>query len=159
MGKVLLTCCFLLTALLLPAQDFTSIFLEENEADSTLVHVTISPRMMEEILKSDTGKNEEILEVISSLKSMQALFSNVNGESYFRKARKVVDDHTGRFEPYLSHAEDNNNCQIVVRKRDGTIIELVMFTIEDHRFTVIDFTGNIKPGFISTLTRSMSYPL
>jgi hypothetical protein len=142
--------------LILPAQDFTSIFLEENGVDSTLIRVTISPKMMEEILKSDTGKNEDILEIISSLKSMQALSSHANGESYFRKARKIVEDHSKRFEPYLSYADENNNCQIVVRKKGRVIIELIMLMVEEDRFAIINFTGKIKPEFISTLTRSMS---
>jgi hypothetical protein len=156
-GRVPLACClFLLLPLISPAQDFTSIFLEENGADSTLIRVTISPKMMEEILKSDTGKDEDILEIISSLKSMQALSSDTNGEGYFRKARKVVEDHSERFEPYLSYAEEDNNCQIAVRKRGGIIIEVIMLMVEDDRFAMINFTGKIKPEFISTLTRSMS---
>jgi hypothetical protein len=156
MGRVLLTCCLLLLPLLLPAQDFTSIFLEENGADSTLIRVTISPKMMEEILKSDTGKDEDILEIISSLKSMQALSSDANGESYFRKARKIVEDHSKRFEPYLSYEDEHNNCQIVVRKKGGTIVELIMLMVEGDHFAIINLTGDIKPEFISTLTRSMS---
>jgi hypothetical protein len=157
MGRVLLTCCLLLLPLILPAQDFTSIFMEENGADSTLIRVTISPKMMEEILKSDTGKNEDILEIISSLKSMQALSSDANGESYFQKARKIVEDHSKRFEPYLSYADEHNNCQIVVRKRRGTIVELIMLMVEGDHFAIINLTGKIKPEFISTLTRSMSH--
>jgi hypothetical protein len=156
MGRVLLTCCLVLLPLLLPAQDFTSIFLKENGADSTLIRVTISPKMMEEILKSDTGKDEDILEIISNLKSMQALSSDANGESYFRKARKIVEDHSKRFEPYLSYEDEHNNCQIVVRKKGGTIVELIMLMVEGDHFAIINLTGKIKPEFISTLTRSMS---
>jgi hypothetical protein len=142
--------------LILPAQDFTSIFLKETGADSTLVRVTISPKMMEEILKRDTGKNEDILEIISNLKSMQVLSSDTDGESYFRKARKVVEDYSKRFEPYLSYEDENNTCRIAVRKRRGVIIELIMLVVEEDHFAIINITGKIKPEFISTLTRSMS---
>lgn len=156
MKRVLLTCWIFLLPLLLPAQDFTSIFLDENKADTTLSRVTISPKMMEEILKSDTGKNEDILEIISSLRSMQVLSSDANGESYFLKAQKVVEDHSKRFEPYLSYEDENENCQIVVRKRGGSIVELIMLVVEEDRFAIINFTGKIKPEFISTLTQSMT---
>jgi len=156
MKRVLLACWIFLLPLVLSAQDFTSIFLEENGVDSTLTRVTISPKMMEEILKSDTDKNEDIMEIISSLKSMQILSSSANGESYFQKARKVVDDHSKRFEPYLSYADENENYQIVVRKRGGSIVELIMLMVEEDRFAIINFTGKIKPEFISTLTQSMT---
>jgi hypothetical protein len=130
--------------------------MKENGADSTLVCVTISPKMMEEILKSDSGKDEDILKIISGLKSMQVLSSRENGESYFRKARKIVEDHSKRFEPYLSYTDENENCQIIVRKKGGSIVELIMLMVEKDHFAIINFTGKIKPEFISTLTRSMS---
>lgn len=149
-------CVVFLLPLLLPAQDFTSIFLDENKADSLLSRVTISPKMMEEILKSDTGKNEDMLEIISSLRSMQILSSDANGESYFRKAQKVVGDHSKRFEPYLSYEGENENCQIIVRKRGDSIVELIMLVVEENRFAIINFTGEIKPEFISMLTKSMT---
>lgn len=157
MKRVLLTCWVFLLPFVLQAQDFTSIFLEENGVDSTLTRVTISPTMMKEILKSgDTGKDEDILEIISNLKSMQVLSSGTNGESYFRKARKIVDDHSRRFEAYLSYADGNESCQIVVRKKGGSIVELIMLMVEEDRFAIINFTGRIKPEFISTLTRSLT---
>ncbi|NDV80456.1 DUF4252 domain-containing protein [Bacteroides sp. 51] len=156
MKRVLLTYWVFLLPVLLSAQDFTSIFLEENEADSTLTRVTISPKMMGEILNSDTEKNEDILEIISNLKSMQILSSEANGESYFQKALKVAQDHSKRFEPYLSYEDENENCQIVVRKRGGSIVELIMLMVEEDRFAIINFTGKIKPEFISTLTKSMT---
>lgn len=157
MKRALLTCWVYLLPFVLQAQDFTSIFLEENGVDSTLTRVTISPKMMEEILKSsDADKNEDMLEIISSLKSMRVLSSPANGESYFRKARKIVDDHSKRFEPYLSYTDENEHCQIVVRKKGGAIVELIMLMVEEDRFAIINFTGKIKPEFISTLTRSMT---
>lgn len=156
MKRVLLTCWVFLLPVLISAQDFTSLFLEENKADTALTRVTISPKMMEEILKSDVEKNEEILEIISNLKSMQVLSSEANGENYFLKARKVIEDHSKRFEPYLSYEDENENYQIVVRKRGGSIVELIMLMVEEDRFAIINFTGKIKPEFISTLTKSMT---
>lgn len=156
MKRVLLTYWVFLLPVLVAAQDFTSLFLEENKEDSTLIRVTISPKMMGEILKSDAEKNEDILEIISNLKSMQVLSSEANGESYFLKARKVVEEHSKRFEPYLSYEDENENYQIIVRKRGGSIVELIMLMVEEDRFAIINFTGNIKPEFISTLTKSMT---
>lgn len=52
------------------AQDFASRFMAEHQADSNLTCVTISPKMMEEIMKSDAEKDKEVLDMISNLKSM-----------------------------------------------------------------------------------------
>lgn len=156
MRRALLTYWVFMLPMLLSAQDFTSLFLDETDADSTLTRVTISPKMMEEILNCDTEKDEDILEIISSLKSMQILSSDAGGSGYFEKALKVVEDNSERFEPYLSYTDEDENFQIVVRKRRGTIIELIMLMVEDDRFAIINFTGKIKPEFISTLTKSMT---
>lgn len=53
----------------------------EHQADSNLTCVTISPKMMEEIMKSDAEKDKEVLDMISNLKSMQVLTSDVEGKS------------------------------------------------------------------------------
>lgn len=87
---------------------------------------------------------------------MQVLSSEANGESYFLKARKVVEENSKRFEPYLSYEDENENYQIIVRKRGGSIVELIMLMVEEDRFAIINFTGKIKPEFISTLTKSMT---
>lgn len=156
MKRVLWTCLILLLPFIVSAQDFTSLFLDEHQADSTLTRVTISPKMMGEILESDSEKDEDIMEIISSLKSMQILSSSDKGEDYYRQALKIVEDNPKRFEPFLSYDNENENCRIVVRKRRGSIVELIMLVTEENRFAIINFTGNIKPEFISTLTRSMT---
>lgn len=157
MKRVLLTFwIILLSVTMVAAQDFTSLFLEECVADTAFSRVTISPKMMEEILKSDTEKDEDILEIISSLKSMQVLSVDADGGTYYQKALQVAQDNPKRFEPYLSYEDENENCQIIVRKRGGSIVELIMLVTEESRFAIINFTGKIKPEFISTLTNSIT---
>lgn len=157
MKRVLLTCWIcLLSAIAVSAQDFTSLFLKEHEADTMLTRVTISPKMMEEILKSDTGKDEDVLEIISNLKSMQVLSSSVTSDAYYEKALRIVEDNPKRFQPFLSYEDENENCRIIVRKKGNSIVELIMLIAEESSFVIINFTGNIKPEFISTLTKSMT---
>lgn len=89
----------------------------EHQADSNLTCVTISPKMMEEIMKSDAEKDKEVLDMISNLKSMQVLTSDVEGKKYFNAALKVVEKNSGRFESFLSFKDKSENCQIMVRKK------------------------------------------
>ena len=137
------------------AQDFASRFLNEHKADTNLTCVTISPKMMEEILKSDTDRDDEVLDIISNLKSMQMLTAKVKGQNYYDEAIKIVEKSSGRFEPLLSFNDKSKNCQIMVRKKKEAIIELVMLVHEKEHFVVINFTGNMSPEFIAQLAASM----
>ena len=82
-------CWMALLSVAVSAQDFASRFMAEHQADSNLTCVTISPKMMEEIMKSDAEKDKEVLDMISNLKSMQVLTSDVEGKKYFNAALKV----------------------------------------------------------------------
>ena len=145
MKSVLLMCWMALLSVAVSAQDFASRFMAEHKADSNLTCVTISPKMMEEIMKSDAEKD--------NLKSMQVLTSDVEGKKYFDAALKVVEKNTGRFESFLSFKDKSENCQIMVRKKKDTIVELVMLMHEKNHFAVINFTGNMSPEFIAQIKR------
>ena len=117
MKSVLLMCWMALLSVAVSAQDFASRFMAEHQADSNLTCVTISPKMMEEIMKSDAEKDKEVLDMISNLKSMQVLTSDVEGKKYFNAALKVVEKNSGRFESFLSFKDKSEKCQIMVRKK------------------------------------------
>lgn len=148
-------CLIALLSVSVVAQDFASRFLTEHKADTNLTRVTISPKMMKEIMKSDAEKDDEILEIISNLKSMQMLTAKVKGQSYYKEALKIVEKNSDRFEPFLSFKDKAQNCQIMIRKKNDVIIELVMLMHEKNHFAVINFTGNMSPEFISRLAASM----
>lgn len=137
------------------AQDFTSLFLTEHKQDTNLTCVTISPKMMQEIMKSDAEKDEEVLEIISNLKSMQLLTAKVEGQRYYNRALKIVEKNTNRFEPFLSFSGESENSKIMIRKNKGNIIELVMLIHEKNHFTIINFTGTMSPEFIAKLAASV----
>lgn len=155
MKSVLLMCWMACLSASLVAQDFTSRFLTEHKTDTNLTCVTISPKMMEEIMKSDAEKDDEVLDIISNLKSMQMLTAKVKGQNYYNEALKVIEKNTGLFEPFLSFSDKSENCQIMVRKKKDTIIELVMLIHEKNHFVVINFTGHMSPEFIAKLAASM----
>lgn len=155
MKSVLLMCWMAWMSMAVTAQDFASRFLTEHKADSNLTCVTISPKMMEEILRSDAEKNDEVLDIISNLKSMQMLTAKVDGQKYYDEALRVVEKNSGRFKPFLSFKDKAGNCQIMIRKKKDTIIELVMLMHEKNHFAVINFTGNMSAEFISKLAASM----
>lgn len=116
--RALLIYLMTLLSVFVSAQDFATRFLAEHKTDTNLSCVTISPKMMEEILKNDSEKDEGVLEIISNLKSMQMLTSKVKGKTYYNEALKVVEKNSDRFEPFLSFRDKSENCQIMVRKKN-----------------------------------------
>lgn len=138
------------------AQDFVQLFMDEHRGDAALSCITISPKMMQEIMKSETEKNESILEVISGLKSMQVLSATTNGEDYYRQALETVKRNSSRYEAYSSFNSNGKDYQIMVRKISGEIVEMIMMSFANSRFVVINLTGTIKAEFISTLAGSIA---
>lgn len=138
------------------AQDFVTRFLEKRDPDANLKCISISPKMMEEVLKIDVKEeNNDMLDMISNLKSMQMLISDVKGTKYFKEALAILEKNSGRFKPLISHEGNSGNCKIMVRKKKGEIVELVMLVNENNKFVVINFTGNMNDKFIGRIAESM----
>ncbi|MEG1838721.1 MAG: DUF4252 domain-containing protein [Bacteroidaceae bacterium] len=146
-----------LLSVAISAQDFASRFLEERTDDTNLKCISISPKMMHEVLKIDVEKgNEDILDIISNLKSMQMLTANVEGKTYFEQAMDLLDKNNDRFEPFLSFKDKSEDYQIMVRKKKGSIVELVMLMHDKEHFIVINFTGIMSDEFIRKMAKSMN---
>lgn len=145
---------FSLTAV---AQDFATRFMAAHKEDANVSCITISPTMMNKILKVDAvEKNEKMADVISNLKSMQLLTSTMRPLHYYKEAMKIADQNADRFEPYTSSKSKNKECKIMVRKHKGFIVEMVMLTRTRYKFSVINFTGNMSDEFISELAGTVS---
>lgn len=154
--SVLLFIWMTLLSVAVTAQDFASRYMLSHKEDKHLKCVTISPTMMEEIMKNNNGeKDDDVLKIISNLRSMQMITSKTRGLHYFREALKVVEKSGKRFEPFLSFRDKSENCRIMVRKHNEAIIELVMMMYEKEQFTVINFTGKMNAEFISKLANSI----
>lgn len=158
MKSVLLISWMICLSAVVSAQDFASYFLEKCQPDSNLECISISPKMIEEILKIEVDDTEDgVLDIISNLKSMQMLKADKNGEEYFEEALDILDKNAERFEPFLSFEDSSANCRIMVRrKRKKEIIELVMLVNENSKFLVVNFTGHMNDKFITRLAGSMN---
>lgn len=155
MKRVLLICWMACISAVVSAQDFASRFMAEHNRDSNLTCISISPKMMQEIMKADIEKDDGTLDIISNLKSMQMLTSRIKGKKYYKEALDILERNSNRFEPFLSLEDDGENYQIMVRKKGKKIIELVMLTNEKNDFVVVNFTGKMDDDFINKLADSM----
>nr|WP_321436040.1 DUF4252 domain-containing protein [uncultured Bacteroides sp.] len=155
MKSVLLILWMSLISISACAQDFASRFLENHRPDNNLTCEIISPKMIEKVMNLDVNDDGGMMNMISKLKSMQMVTTQVNGQKYYKEALGVLDKNSGRFEPYLSFEGKSENFQIMVRKKKNAILELVMLMCEKDDFTIINFTGNMSKDFITRLAKSM----
>ena len=148
---------FLLVAIIAQAQDFVSKYMDENAGDSTLTRISVSPKMMEEILESSVGKNDTtgVADIIAKLKSMQIVNSREEGDTHFRRAEALARKNSARFKELASYDDGNDRGRIFVREQKDHIVELVLLRQEASRFTVINFTGDMNRDFIEQLRHTM----
>lgn len=157
MKRVLLTFWIILLVVTVSAQDFASRFMAEHKADVNLTCISISPRMMEEVLKVNVEEDgDKIMDIISNLKSMQMVTSEKDGAGYFKRALNILNKNSNRFESFLSFNDSSENYRMMVRRKNGIILELVMLKNDNNRFVVINFTGNMSDKFIDKVANSMN---
>lgn len=138
------------------AQDFASRFSSEHKQDSNLVCVTISPKMMQEILENDENKDEGVVDVISGLKSMRICTSKMNAREYFDDALSLAEKNSSLFETVRARNDRDCMSRMVVRRRKNTVIELVMLLCDSRGFQLINFTGKIDAKIIAKLSGEMN---
>jgi archaellum biogenesis ATPase FlaH len=107
---------------------------------------------MQEILENDDNKDEDVVDIIADLKSMQMCTSKVNAATYFDDALSLADKNRSLFETVTSHSDKDRKLRVVVRKRRNTAIELVMMMCDSRGFSLINFTGKIDARIIAKLT-------
>ncbi|MEG2150411.1 MAG: DUF4252 domain-containing protein, partial [Bacteroidaceae bacterium] len=76
--------------------------------------------------------------------------------TYFEQAMDLLDKNNDRFEPFLSFKDKSEDYQIMVRKKKGSIVELVMLMHDKEHFIVINFTGIMSDEFIRKMAKSMN---
>jgi hypothetical protein len=156
MKSVLLALLMTVSSMVGMAQDFATRFMTEHKKDANISCITISPTMMDKILKVDAvEKDEKMSDMISNLKSMQLITSDVRPLHYYREALKIIDKNADRFEPYLSFNDKKEEGKIMLRKHKGVIVEMVLLKKARYKFSVINFTGNMSEDFISKLAGSV----
>lgn len=156
MKKTLLSILLLLSSVGVFSQDFASSFLEGRSEDDNLECVSVSPKMIQQVLKIETDdQNDEILKIISNLKSMQILTADTGGKEYYSEALNIFRKNTDQFETLVSHTDDAGEYYIIIKKKRSKIHELIMLVNAEEKFIMIDFTGKMNEKFINRIAQSV----
>lgn len=133
-------------------EDFATRFMDIHGKEyKELTCNTVSPFMMEQIMKLDTiGANRGLRKILSQLKSIQIVGAKGEaiGDSLFYKATDLAKRNKKRYKLYTNDKER----QIYLRQRNQIIVEMVFITKQHDDFSIVNLTGNMNPSFLKELT-------
>lgn len=156
MRRYLLTLLILLAASLGTAfaqserQDFASRFMTLYAKDYRLDCTTVSPLMMEKMLRlPDVEDNATARQVLAQLKSIRVI-THDNGRDaphLYANAQLLAQQNAQRYKPRAEEASKS----LYLRKRGRVIVELVLFMQTGSDFVLIDLTGNMTEAFLQQI--------
>lgn len=155
---ICLTILILSTTIGIKGQDFASRFMHEVSKDKSIRCETISPRMLETLMKTDdkeeSEETKETKSLISKLKSVRIIHAPRHSGTYFQKAETLLDKNKNRFTEAMDECNDENK-KIFLRKKDDIILELVLLNLDtlQNKLTIVNLTGEMDHEFIQKLAQ------
>jgi molybdenum cofactor biosynthesis enzyme MoaA len=132
--------------------DFAEKFMTMHKADTMLKCVTVSPKMMEQLVKShDDNRPDHIVQAIAKLKSARIITGNAD---HYVKAEELLKRNSQRFIPAKEYRTDDQHGAFYTRKdKKGNTVEFIMLCEEPQhdRCTIINLTGDIDEEFLCFL--------
>ncbi|MBQ8277875.1 MAG: DUF4252 domain-containing protein [Bacteroidaceae bacterium] len=132
-------------------QDFAARFMALYGDRHCLTCKTISPKMMERIMKLNAvGESAQAKAVLAQLKGIRIVTSEGEDSArhLFDEAEELAQRNNKRYKPYSKR----ENLSVYVRKRGKTLVELVAVRLKDSKhFSLLDFTGNMSEDIIGQI--------
>ncbi len=159
MKRIFLSAVIVLGAIALQAQaDAISRFFNQYVEDERFTTVFISPKMFEMIgkmnIKTDDPEADAALRMISKLKGLRILTTDVNPAQFYKEAKSKIS--TREYEPLMTVREKNgDNVEFLIKESGNTISELLLMVGGGDEFVLLSFIGDINLDDISKLSKSL----
>jgi hypothetical protein len=132
--------------------DFAEKFMTLCAKDSTVKCVTVSPKMMAQLVKqNNTDHPENLLQAMSKLKSARIVTASTD---YYQKAEDLLTKNSRRFKAQRTYRNGEQHGSFFTRKdRKGRTVEFIMLheDCSHDRLTIVCLTGNIDEEFLCFL--------
>lgn len=148
LGLLLVVGCFSFSIQAQNEQDFASRYMSLYGNGTSLKCTTVSPLMLEKMMDlPDVKSNEQKKTLLSQLKSIRLVNNTIKGEtqSLYNSAQQLVTHNAARYKLYAQH----QSKRLYVRRKDGLIVEMVLFMKHNRMFRLINLTGNMTEEFIA----------
>ncbi len=131
------------------SQDFASKYMQICKDDTAVHCITVSPKMMEQMLKDDVRHKDEMKHLIKKLKSARIVTTSQHGEGYFQMAEDLVKKNSDRFQSDGNYKNSHSYGSFYIRKKKGQTVELILLhaNLKAKRFILINLTGMIDDEF------------
>lgn len=137
------------------ALDFASKFMQRYDNDTILHCVTVSPKMIESLVRNhESNRNEQFDEAIQKLKSVRIVSAKSHGEKYYEKAETLLKENSKRFAHEKAYKAEHGYGTFYSRKnKRGNRVELVMLHADTqaNSLVIVNLTGNIDEEFLKSL--------
>ncbi len=133
-------------------QDFASRYMSLYGGSADLTCTTISPLMMEKMMKLDRlDGNDSLRQVLAQLRSIRVVTGRrtAEAEDLLKKSRELALTNHKRYKLYAEADEKS----IFVRTRGKVTVEIVLMLKAGGTFVLTDLTGNMTRSFIEELTK------
>ena len=139
--------------------DFAEKFMSLCTADSTVKCITISPKMMEQMVNPHAeGRPENMMQAIEKLKSARIVSARAE---YFSKADSLLQKNKRRFkaEKVFESNETIRGAFYSRKNKKGETVELVMLRADTERdkLTIVNLTGTIDEEFLCFLYNNKTF--
>ncbi len=141
-----------LTAWSQQEQDFASRFMSLYGKGTTLSCTTVSPLMMERMLRLPSVEdNEQMRSVLQQLKSIR-LVSNTDASESTRLYDDAVSLAQRNKARYRLQGEENEK-KLYARRRGSVVVELVLVMKQNGLLSLVNLTGNMSEKFMEQVLR------
>ena len=138
--------------------DFAEKFMQLCKNDTTVKCITVSPKMMEQLVKQQTAdRPENYVQAIAKLKSMRIVTASAD---YYQKAEDLLSKNKRRFTAERDYRTDSQHGAFFTRKnKEGETVELIMLYehCTDNQLTIINLTGDIDEEFLCFLYNNKTF--
>lgn len=161
MKKLLILSCLFCFALTMNAQsNAVSKYFKQYQRDTSFTKVSVTSKMFSLFTEIDTDdeSEKEILEAMSKLKGIKALFSddtNKNLKNYYFDALDTIEKD-GNYEELMTVEDRRENVSFMIREdAQGTINELFMVVGGPDNFMVMSLYGVIDLASIGKISKAL----
>lgn len=134
-------------------QDFATRFIDLYGDTYEITATTVSPLMIERILElPNVEDNDDLHQILTQLKSIRMLTNNraTEASTLYNNAQQLAKNNNKRYKLYAEYS----NKQLYIRKRNNTIVEVILIMQQNSQFCLINLTGNMTEKFIDEVIKS-----
>ena len=149
---------FFLSATAYAQGDGIEQYFSKYKDDERFTMVYVSPKMFQMFTKVAEGAGDdiepEIAEMISNLKGLKILTTDVDARDFYKEAIDMFD--TSQYDELMTVRSEGDDVKFLVKDSDGgNVVDELLLLVGGDEFVMLSFVGEIDLRQIGRLARSI----